>query len=116
MPSAPARAGPTTPTRAGRLADASVDHTEARRLTTRRSAVARGAVSSIALLGGSCRNAQSREPSRDSSAILFVTRAESPSQSRLLHADHEKVEVDQQHQASDEVRFAQRGVEQARTK
>jgi hypothetical protein len=28
-----ARFGPTTPTRAGRLADASVDHTEARKLT-----------------------------------------------------------------------------------
>src|SRR5262245_11070370 len=68
------------------------------------------------MLSGSCRNAQSREPSRDSSVILFVTRAESPSQSRLLHADHEKVKVDQQHQASDEVRFAQRGVQQARTK
>jgi hypothetical protein len=30
-----ARFGPTTPTRAGRLADASVDHTEARKATVR---------------------------------------------------------------------------------
>jgi hypothetical protein len=31
-----ARVGPTTPTRAGRLADASVDQTDARKATVRR--------------------------------------------------------------------------------